>query len=60
MRIVAVMACRNEAAYLPTCLHHLVAQGVDFAVVDSDSTDESVESRARPWQKHYWEMEKRM
>jgi len=27
MKIVAVLACRNEAAFLPTCLHHLVMNG---------------------------------
>lgn len=42
MRIVAVMACRNEAAYLPTCLHHLVSNGIEFAIVDNDSTDDSL------------------
>lgn len=36
------MACRNEAAYLPTCLHHLVANGIEFAIVDNDSTDNSL------------------
>lgn len=43
MRIVAVMACRNEAAFLPTCLHHLIQQGIDFAIVDNDSTDGSLD-----------------
>ncbi len=42
MRIVALLACRNEAAFLPTCLHHLVTNGIDFAIVDHDSTDESL------------------
>ncbi len=43
MKIVAVMSCRNEEAYLPTCLHHLVSQGIHFAVVDNDSTDASMD-----------------
>jgi glycosyltransferase involved in cell wall biosynthesis len=43
MRIVAVMACRNEAAVLPTCLHHLVKNGIDFAIVDNNSTDDSLD-----------------
>lgn len=43
MRIVAVMACRNEADFLPTCLHHLVQNGIDFAIVDNDSTDGSLD-----------------
>ncbi len=43
MRTVAVLACRNEAAYLPTCLHHLASNGIEFAIVDNGSTDQSVE-----------------
>jgi glycosyltransferase involved in cell wall biosynthesis len=43
MKIVAVMACRNEAAYLATCLHHLMVQGIHFAVVDNGSTDDSLD-----------------
>lgn len=43
MKIVAVMACRNEEAYLATCLYHLVTQGVHFAVVDNDSTGASMD-----------------
>lgn len=37
------MACRNEAAYLPTCLHHLAMNGIEFAIVDNGSTDHSIE-----------------
>lgn len=36
------MACRNEADYLPTCLHHLVRNGLEFAIVDNGSTDGSI------------------
>lgn len=43
MKIVAVMACRNEAEFLPTCLRHLIANGVDFAIVDNGSSDESMD-----------------
>jgi glycosyltransferase involved in cell wall biosynthesis len=43
MRIVAILAIRNERAYLSNCLSHLVANGIAFAVVDNDSTDGSTE-----------------
>ncbi len=37
------MACRNEATYLPTCLHHLATNGIEFAIVDNGSTDHSLD-----------------
>lgn len=43
LNVVAVLACRNEADYLPTCLHHLIANGLKFAVVDHGSTDGSLD-----------------
>ncbi len=43
MRIVAILAIHNERPYLSNCLSHLVANGMDFAVVDNDSTDGSTE-----------------
>ena len=43
MRIVAILAVHNERPYLSNCLSHLVANGIDFAVVDNDSTDGSTE-----------------
>ena len=43
MRIVAILAVRNERAYLSNCLSHLVAKGIAFAVVDNDFTDGSTE-----------------
>lgn len=41
MRIVALLALRNEAIYLPRCLDHLAAQGVETCVIDNGSTDAS-------------------
>jgi glycosyltransferase involved in cell wall biosynthesis len=42
-RVVALLAIRNEALYLPRCLEHLYQQGVETCVIDNDSTDESLE-----------------
>jgi hypothetical protein len=43
MRVVAVLAMRNERPYLANCLSHLIENGIDFAVVDNGSTDGSME-----------------
>jgi hypothetical protein len=43
MRVVAVLAVRNERPYLANCLSHLIESGIDFAIVDNDSTDGSSE-----------------
>ncbi|MFH2122632.1 MAG: ATP-binding cassette domain-containing protein [Pseudomonadota bacterium] len=42
-RVVALLAVRNEALYLPRCLEHLRQQGVETCVIDNDSNDESLE-----------------
>lgn len=43
MRIVVLLALRNEAAYLARCLAHLSRQGVETCVIDNASTDASRE-----------------
>jgi glycosyltransferase involved in cell wall biosynthesis len=43
MRIVALLAIRNERLYLARCLAHLHAQGVETCVIDNDSDDGSLE-----------------
>ena len=37
--VTAVVAVRNEEAYLANCLRHLVRNGVAFAIIDHDSSD---------------------
>ncbi len=37
--VTAVLAVRDEEAYLANCLRHLVRNGVAFAIIDHDSTD---------------------
>ncbi len=43
MRIVALLAVRNEALYLARCLQHLREQCVETIVIDNQSTDASLE-----------------
>jgi glycosyltransferase involved in cell wall biosynthesis len=35
------MVMRNERAYLPNCLGHLIRNGVDFYIIDNESDDET-------------------
>jgi glycosyltransferase involved in cell wall biosynthesis len=39
MRAAAAMVVRNELPYLGNCLRHLIANDVDFYIVDNESTD---------------------
>jgi glycosyltransferase involved in cell wall biosynthesis len=41
MKITAILAIRNEEAYLANCLRHLVSNGVDFVIIDNGSSDGS-------------------
>ena len=43
IRIVAILAVRNEGAYLRRCLRHLHSQGVFSYVIDNASTDDTKE-----------------
>ena len=48
MDIVAIIACRNEEAYLANCLRHLVDNGIPFAVIDNESSDGTADILRRP------------
>jgi glycosyltransferase involved in cell wall biosynthesis len=39
MRVVAVLAVRNEARFIRGCLEHLFSEGVEAHVIDNESTD---------------------
>jgi glycosyltransferase involved in cell wall biosynthesis len=39
MRVAAILAVRNERPYLANCLGHLIRNGIDFSIIDNDSTD---------------------
>ena len=44
MRPTAILAVRNEAAYIQNCLAHLVENGFNFIVIDNESDDRTRES----------------
>lgn len=43
MRVVAIIAVRNEALYIRRCLDHLQNHGVMFVVIDNESTDSTLD-----------------
>ena len=43
MNITAILHVRNEALYIRRCIEHLIEQGVQVAIIDNESTDETVE-----------------
>lgn len=42
MKIVALLAIRNEERYIEKCLQNLIQQGFEIILIDNDSTDQSV------------------
>ena len=59
MKIIALLAVRNEAVYLPTCLDWLESQGVQAYVIDNDSTDDTLQivrshSVVIGWERYPW------
>ncbi len=43
IRVVAAMVVRNERPFLGNCLRHLIENGIDYVIVDNESTDETAE-----------------
>lgn len=43
MVVTAVLAIRNEEAYLANCLRHLVRNGIEFVIIDNGSAGGSAE-----------------
>lgn len=41
MKVVAIIAARNEGRYIGRCCGHLAEQGIDFVVIDNESTDDT-------------------
>ncbi|MFC1664144.1 glycosyltransferase family 2 protein [Pseudomonadota bacterium] len=39
VRVVAILAVRNEIVYIRRCIQHLIEQGIKVAVIDNESTD---------------------
>ena len=48
MRVVAVLAVRNERPYLANHLTHLIANGLDYLIIDNESDDGSAELLSEP------------
>ena len=49
IRIVAALVVRNERPYLGNCLRHLIENGLDYVIVDNDSTDETRDLLQQPY-----------
>ncbi len=43
LQIIAILAIRNEEAYLARCLQHLQEQHIRVAIIDNESTDGSLD-----------------
>jgi hypothetical protein len=41
MKVVAIIAARNEGRHIERCCPHLVKHGVKFAIIDNCSTDDT-------------------
>ena len=48
MRITAFMTIRNERPYLRNCLSHLIANGIDYYIVDNESDDGTLDILKEP------------
>lgn len=42
LRIVAILAVRNEEIFIKRCIEHLALQGVDIYIIDNDSSDNTI------------------
>jgi glycosyltransferase involved in cell wall biosynthesis len=41
LKLTAIIAARNESLYIGRCCAHLASQGVSFAIIDNESTDDT-------------------
>jgi len=48
VHVTAILAVRNERAYLGNCLGHLIENGLDYIVIDNGSTDGAAELLRQP------------
>lgn len=51
MKIIALIAARNEELFIEKCISHLYAQGVNTILIDNGSTDRTVEIAQKMRQK---------
>lgn len=43
LRVLAIVAARNEAIHIRRCLSNFIEDGIDVVLIDNDSTDNTVE-----------------
>jgi glycosyltransferase involved in cell wall biosynthesis len=48
MRVLAILAIRDERPYLANCLNHLIENEIDYVIIDNDSTDGTTELLRQP------------
>lgn len=48
MRVIAILAVRNERPFLGNGLRHLIANGLDYFVIDNDSNDGTADLLREP------------
>jgi len=41
MKLTAIIAVRNESLFIGRCCAYLESQGIDFAIIDNESTDDT-------------------
>lgn len=41
LKLTAIIAVRNEGLYIRRCCEHLASQGIAFAIIDNESTDDT-------------------
>jgi glycosyltransferase involved in cell wall biosynthesis len=49
IRVIAAMVVRNERPYMGNCLRHLIENGIDYVIVDNESTDGLIELLQQPY-----------
>src|ERR1700750_683169 len=49
IRVIAALVVRNERPYMGNCLRHLIENGIDYVIVDNESTDGIVELLQQPY-----------
>jgi hypothetical protein len=49
IRVIAAMVVRNERPYMGNCLRHLIENGIDYVIVDNESSDETRELLKQPY-----------
>ena len=47
-RVVAILAIRYERPYLANCLDYLIADGLDYFIIDNESDDGTAELLREP------------